>query len=114
MTTTNTTTKYFYAKAYRFGRGCVDANSGCEISTVYAFRSAADRDAWVDASNVYSHNSAGWRESALARECSRSAIADAKMMIDEQYAEREVIYREYRQYHSREKARAISLRTHIS
>jgi hypothetical protein len=114
MTTTKNNTKYFYAKSFRFGRNCIDANSGCEISTVYAFRSAADRDAWVDASNVYSHNQAGWREAVLARRCSRSAIADAQMMIDEQYAEREVIYREYRQYHPEETARLISLRTHIS
>ena len=94
MTTTTTNTKYFYAKSYRFGKNAVSADTGCEISTVLAFRCAADRDAWVSAS-TQGRNESNYRCAAMARACSPRDRADAQMMMEEQYEDRERITREF-------------------
>jgi hypothetical protein len=45
--------KHYYAAAYPFGAGAIDARTGRTIRRIHRFATAAERDAWVYEGSPY-------------------------------------------------------------
>jgi len=61
-TTTTPAQRHFYAISHAYGKRTVHANTGRRIGQYYAFATAAERDAWVDADDSYNRHPEGTRE----------------------------------------------------